>query len=89
MARGTTKNGPSQERGRRSAPHRARRSCYFCRHKIDKVDYKEIDSLRRLLSERGKIRSRRVTGACRKHQAQLAKAVKLARELALLPYVGD
>lgn len=45
--------------------------------------------LRRFVSERGKIRSRRITGACRRHQSQVARAVKRARELALLPYVGE
>jgi len=45
--------------------------------------------LRRFVSERGKIRSRRITGACRRHQSQVARAVKRARELALLPYVAD
>ena len=45
--------------------------------------------LRRFISERGKIRSRRITGACRRHQSQVARAVKRARELALLPYVAE
>ena len=45
--------------------------------------------LRRFISERGKIRSRRITGACRRHQSQIARAVKRARELALLPYVAE
>ena len=45
--------------------------------------------LRRFISERGKIRSRRITGACRRHQSQVARAVKRARELALLPYVSE
>jgi small subunit ribosomal protein S18 len=56
---------------------------------VDQVDYKDISSLRRFISERGKIRSRRITGACRRHQNQVARAVKRARELALLPYVGE
>ena len=66
-----------------------RKSCPYCQDKIDTVDYKDIATLRRFVSERGKIRARRVTGACRKHQAQIAKAVKRTRELALLPYVGE
>jgi small subunit ribosomal protein S18 len=48
-----------------------------------------VASLRRFISERGKIRSRRITGACRRHQNQVARAVKRARELALLPYVAE
>ena len=52
------------------------------------VDYKDFPTLRRAMSEKGKIRSARITGSCRRHQKQLAVAVKRARELALLPYVG-
>jgi small subunit ribosomal protein S18 len=66
-----------------------RKSCGFCRDKIDQVDYKDIGTLRRYVSDRGKIRSRRITGACRRHQNQVATAVKRARELALLPYASD
>jgi small subunit ribosomal protein S18 len=66
-----------------------RKSCYFCREKIDEVDYKNDNQLRRFASEKGKIRSRRITGACRRHQEQIAVAVKRAREMALLPYVGS
>ena len=66
-----------------------RRNCSFCRAKIEDVDYKDINQLRRFISERGKIRSRRITGACRRHQNQVSVAVKRAGEMALLPYVGD
>ena len=53
------------------------------------VDYKDLSALRRAISDKGKIRSSRVTGACRRHQSQLARAVKRAREVGLLPYVGE
>ena len=66
-----------------------RKPCPFCRDKVDIVDYKDLASLRRAISDKGKIRSSRVTGACRRHQSQLAIAVKRARELGLLPYVAD
>jgi small subunit ribosomal protein S18 len=66
-----------------------RKPCLFCKDKIEQVDYKDTGSLRRFVSERGKIRSRRITGACRRHQGQVARAVKRARELALMPYVTD
>ena len=49
------------------------------------MDYKDVTTLRKFISDRGKIRSRRITGACRRHQNQIATAVKRARELALLP----
>jgi small subunit ribosomal protein S18 len=65
-----------------------RRYCHFCKEKVDDVDYKNVTALKRFISEKGKIRSRRITGACRRHQIQLAQAVKRAREMALLPYVS-
>ena len=66
-----------------------RKSCFFCKSKVDEVDYKNVNELRRYVSEKGKIRNRRISGACRRHQRQVAVAVKRAREIALLPYVGD
>jgi small subunit ribosomal protein S18 len=66
-----------------------RKSCFFCKSKVDEIDYKNIGELRRYISERGKIRSRRISGACRRHQRQVAVAVKRAREMALLPYVAE
>jgi len=65
-----------------------RKICHFCKDKIDHVDYKDIPTLRKFISDRGKIRSRRITGACRRHQNQVAVAIKRAREMALLPYTG-
>ena len=66
-----------------------RKSCFFCKSKVDEVDYKNVNELRRYVSEKGKIRNRRISGACRRHQRQVAVAVKRARELALLPYIGE
>jgi small subunit ribosomal protein S18 len=66
-----------------------RKPCPYCKDKIEQVDYKDVVGLRRFVSERGKIRSRRITGACRRHQNQIATAVKRARELALLPYAAE
>jgi small subunit ribosomal protein S18 len=79
-----------RRRDRKGGPGSGRRKpCPYCRDKIDQVDYKDVTALRRLISDRGKIRSRRITGACRRHQSQIARAVKRARELALLPYVAE
>jgi ribosomal protein S18 len=64
------------------------RVCYFCKEKVDYVDYKEVAILRRYVSDRGKIRSRQVTGNCQQHQRKVATAVKNAREMALLPYTN-
>jgi len=66
-----------------------RKSCFFCKTKVDEIDYKNVGELRRYISEKGKIRSRRISGACRRHQRQVAVAVKRAREMALLPYVAE
>ena len=65
-----------------------RRYCHFCKEKIEEVDFKNVTTLRRMMSDKGKIRSRRITGTCRRHQIQVAVAVKRAREMALLPYVN-
>src|SRR6202046_78839 len=81
---------PVRRRDRKGGPASPRRkSCPYCREKIEQVDYKDLTILRRFISDRGKIRSRRITGACRRHQSQVARAVKRARELALLPYVAE
>jgi small subunit ribosomal protein S18 len=81
---------PVRRRDRKGGPATTRRkSCPYCREKIEQVDYKDLSMLRRFISDRGKIRSRRITGACRRHQSQVARAVKRARELALLPYVVE
>ena len=82
-----------KERAPRAArpqnPYRSRRKvCAFCEDKIDYIDYKEAGRLRKYISERGKILPRRVSGTCAKHQRELQKAIKRAREVALLPYVG-
>jgi small subunit ribosomal protein S18 len=84
--------GPTTSSRRSKPPSGAggrRKSCHFCRDKVDQIEYKDFGSLRRYLSDKGKIRSRRITGCCRRHQNQLGTAVKRARELALLPYVGE
>ena len=65
-----------------------RRYCHFCKDKVEEIDYKDSVGLRRYVSEKGKIRTRRVTGSCRAHQRQLSVAIKRAREMALLPYVS-
>src|ERR1700729_2499411 len=60
--------------------------CLFCQEKIAHVDYKDTGLLRKFMSDRGKIRARRVSGNCSQHQRDVAVAIKTARELALLPY---
>ena len=79
----------SPGRGRRRGLSDRGRPRKYTRINVDHIDYKDLNLLRRFISDRGKTRSRRVTGLSRKHQQQLALAVKRARELALLPYVGE
>ena len=81
---------PTRRRDRKTGGGGGRRkSCQYCRDKVEFVDYKDIVALKKFVSDRGKIRSRRITGACRRHQSQIATAVKRARELALLPYAAE
>ena len=84
-----TSDSPASPGRRRTVFERRRRSCYFCKEKIAEIDYKSSGQLRRFISERGKIRGRGNTGTCRKHQKQVAIAIKRAREMALMPYIGD
>ena len=79
-----SQGGPRRRGGRdRFRPRK------YTRINVENIDYKDINTIRRFISDRGKIRSRRVTGLSRRHQRQLAVAVKRAREVALLPYVGE
>lgn len=90
-AKGKRRKGDSDRpstRARAGAAPTRRKSCFMCRDKVVEVDYKKVNDLRHYVSGSGKIRSRRMTGACRKHQRQIAVAVKRAREMALLPYIG-
>ena len=87
MARGNDTGTVAPRRGKRGADRvRARK---YTRINSEAVDYKDLNLLRRFLSDKGKTRGRRVTGLSRKHQRQLSVAVKRAREIALLPYVGE
>ena len=91
MAKG---NDRDRDRGSRRTPKDAPRKgqkkkvCVFCTEHIAWVDYKDVNLLRRFMSERGKIRARRVTGNCSQHQRDIAVAVKNSREMALLPYTS-
>ena len=64
-----------------------RKYCQFCKEDAQFLDYKEVSLLRKYVTDRGKIKPRRVTGTCMQHQRDVANAVKRAREMALLPYV--
>jgi small subunit ribosomal protein S18 len=82
-----TSRDDAQSGGRRyySRP----RECSFCADKNEMIDYKRVDILRRFVTDEGKIRPRRQTGTCAKHQRELARAIKRARHIALLPFSGE
>ena len=86
---GPKPRGRREKKGKAGGPGQSRRRyCYFCKEKIEEVDYKNYTTLRRMMSDKGKIRSRRITGTCRRHQMQVGSAIKRAREMALLPNVA-
>jgi small subunit ribosomal protein S18 len=66
-----------------------KRVCSFCVDKVEHIDYKDINKLKKYITEKGKILPRRITGNCAKHQRELTKAIKRARQIALLPYTTD
>lgn len=73
---------------KRRAGRRRKKVCVFC-GKDSSIDYKDINKLKRYVSERGKILPRRITGNCAKHQRALTIAIKRARHIALMPYTVD
>jgi len=82
------REGTRRPAGGRFSPHR-RKSCFMCSEGLQEMDYKDVVTLQRFITERGKIRPRRQTGLCAKHQRRIAAAIKRARIVALLPYVAE
>jgi len=83
------RRGPKREKEEKPWQKKLRKKvCIFCKDKAAYVDYKDVTLLRKFVSDRGKIRARRVTGNCSQHQREVASAVKNAREMALLPYTA-
>jgi len=77
----------SQQRRIIRRPVRKKKVCYFCKNNIDYIDYKDVNLLKKFISERGKIIPKRTSGVCAWHQRRLANAIKRARHMALLPFV--
>jgi small subunit ribosomal protein S18 len=73
----------------RARGRKPRRNCQFCVDNVKDIDYKDSDALSRYINEYGRLKPRRQTGACAKHQRAVAVAVKRARHIALLPFVAD
>ena len=69
--------------------HSRKKVCQFCADKTVTIDYKDVDTLRKYISERGKILPRRITGTCTMHQREVTKAIKRARIAALMPFDAD
>jgi small subunit ribosomal protein S18 len=67
----------------------SKKICYLCENKLKKPDYKDDKVIRRFINERGKIIPRRVSGSCARHQRQIARAVKRARQIAIIPFVAE
>lgn len=70
-------------------PPRRRKSCIFCADKVEAIDYKDPNKLKKFVTERGKILPSRISGSCAKHQRVLTTAIKRSREIALMPYTAD
>ena len=86
MARNNDRDRGTKRVGKDLRPRGKKKVCVFCKEHLDWVDYKDVNLLRKYMSDRGKIRARRVTGNCAQHQREIALAIKTARELVLLPY---
>jgi small subunit ribosomal protein S18 len=86
MARSNYRGGTSRRAPKDLNRRVKKKPCALCRDHVEWVDYKDVPLLRKFMSDRGKIRSRRVTGNCAQHQRDIAEAIKTARELVLLPY---
>ena len=83
-----TESAP-QRMAQRPNRNRRKKVCTFCADKIDHIDYKDINRLKKCVSDRAKILPRRISGACAKHQRQITVAIKRARHVALMPYIGE
>ena len=82
-------SAPEKKEYQKNDYRRRKKVCYFCENNVEHVDYKDVALLRKYDSERYKILPRRATGTCAKHQRQVTSAVKIARNIALLPYTTD
>src|ERR1700745_888504 len=86
MARNNDRDRGAKRTIKDTRPRGKKKVCVFCKDRATWVDYKDVNLLRRFMSDRGKIRARRVTGNCSQHQRDVQVAIKTAREMALLPY---
>jgi small subunit ribosomal protein S18 len=80
------KNPRKVSKGDRPYRKPRKKICNFCVDRVDEIDYKEVEKLKKYVSDKGKILPRRVTGTCAKHQRKVTEAIQRARHIALLPY---
>lgn len=85
----TTEKPKDRDRDRDKRRPARRKPCKLCAEKVVALDYKDVTRLQKFTSERGKILPSRVSGNCAMHQRQLARAIKRARHVALLPFVAE
>jgi small subunit ribosomal protein S18 len=86
MARNNDRGGSTRRSPKDTGRRIKKKPCALCKDRVEWVDYKDVGMLRKYMSDRGKIRARRVSGNCTQHQRDVAIAIKTARELVLLPY---
>jgi small subunit ribosomal protein S18 len=86
MARNNDRGGSTRRTPKDAGRRIKKKPCALCKDRVEWVDYKDVGMLRKYMSDRGKIRARRVSGNCTQHQRDVAIAIKTARELVLLPY---
>ena len=89
MSRFEMKRKPKKDGDKKKKKVYKKKPCRFCMDKIEAIDYLDYQKFNKLITERGKIMPSRITGTCAKHQRQLARAIKKARVLALLPFLAD
>lgn len=84
------KPAEKKERTNNNQQRRPRKKvCYFCAEKTDHIDYKDVNKLKKFITERAKIMPRRMTGTCAQHQRKLTAAIKKSRQIALLPFISE
>jgi small subunit ribosomal protein S18 len=83
------KKGKTTKRSSKKSMILKKRICRFCADKVSEIDYKDVSKLTKFVTERGKIVPSRVSGTCAKHQRKLARAIKRARFIAILPYAAE
>lgn len=80
------RNSKRNSKGDKPFRRPRKKVCNFCVERVDEIDYKDVEKLKKYVSDKGKILPRRVTGTCAKHQRKVTEAIKRARTIALLPY---